>query len=208
MATGGQLAAAVLDILQEPSLTEQDALVLLQSGADTVSSMVLLPGLEAEAVVQAVPQCGRVPMPADYHRNLFRAEGGSGRRIDVWNGRDQLMHYVSKNGSSVRGVCATGRHLLYLPIPTSPESLTIYYHRQPDKIDVDSSVGFLPAGFVQLLVHFACWQGFAKIEQGLEGNKIDTEHHKAEFLSQVELLRLHVREGVSLPPPPLARCAW
>lgn len=208
MTTGAQLADEVLRLLQEPSVTEQDALGLLSRGAEAVSGTVLLPELEAEAVVQTVPGYGRALLPPDYQRNLFMATDSQGRGLVIWNGRDQLMRYTSSAGVSVCAVCATPPHLLYLPVLSGPEDLTIHYHRRPDAIASDSEVSFLPADFARLLVHFACWQGFAMIEQGLEGQKIDTNYHKAEFMGGVESLRLYLREGVSMPAPPQARCVW
>lgn len=205
--TGGALIDEVLRILQEPSVTRTDALAWLQRGANDVSARVLLPALETRGEVTAMPDEVSVSLPADYQRGLFRATDKSGWPKLVLNGNDRLRYAYSPNGRRVRGVVAAPPLLQYAPSPTEPETLVLYYYKQPLVLE-DAEVDFLPADYTRLLVHFAAWTGFAMIEQGLEGQKPDTQYHKQEYYEGLESLRLYVREGESLPAPPLARCTW
>lgn len=205
--TGGALIDEVLRILQEPSVTRADALAWLQRGANDISARVLLPALEARGEVTAMPDSVSVPLPADYQRGLFRATDLQGWPKLVLNGNDRLRHAYSPNGLKVRGVVAAPPLLQYAPSPTEPERIVLYYYKRP-MVDEDAEVDFLPADYSRLLVHFAAWQGFSLIEQGLEAQKPDTQYHKQEYTEGLELLRLYVREGESLPVPPLARCIW
>lgn len=205
--TGGALIDEVLRILQEPSVTRDDALAWLQRGADDVSSRVLLPALEARGEVTAMPDEVSVPLPADYQRGLFRATDQKGWPKLVLNGNDRLRHAYGASGRRVRGVVAAPPLLQYAPSPKEPETLVLYYYRKPLVFE-DDEVDFLPADYTKLLVHFAAWTGFSLIEQGLEGKKQDTLYYKQEYYEGVEALRLYVREGESLPAPPLSRCTW
>lgn len=92
-----------------------------------------------------------------------------------------LESLISLNGNleddgSVEAVALEGSTLWYYPIPTAAETLTIVYYRNPELLSSDSDVPTAIPEFLhrQILVNGACSLCFSMIEDGIDGDKINT----------------------------------
>lgn len=175
---------------------------------------ILLPALDTEATVTAVASASSVNLPANYQRNLYSCQRVSdGQFVHVANSRKSIIDgfggvYPTYTGS-VDVVTAVRPTLIYAPKPVADEALTIRYYRIPSAITLSTDLlSLIPDGFDDLPFHFLCWKAFERIEQGLEGAKVDTNHHMSIYLGMQDQLELHLREGVSLPDPPIVRMQW
>lgn len=210
MATGSELAEQVLDIVQDPSFDEDMVLVQFNKAAAQISAQVLLPFLEATAIVIADPAKTAVSLPSNFQRNLFKCDDDTGyNAIKVLNSKAQMMSELGRRffiqETLVKTVAVVQPDLLFAPTPVTLTNLHLSYHRKPDTITADDQVLFLPDGYEEMLVNFACWKLYSKIEQGLEGAKIDTNYHQGLYAERLEALRITYKQGVSMPDPPVSK---
>jgi len=207
MSTGSELADIVLDIIQDPSYTSDDAIALFNQCAVQMAGRVLFPSLEISDVVTAKVGEVSVSLPDDFQRNLFSCTDElSYGKIEILNSKALMERRgIPDTGTNIKAVVAAKPLLLFAPSPLKDIDLTLGYHRKPDEINADDEVTFLPDGFGDLLVNFACWKLYAKIEQGLEGAKTDTNYYRGLFNEQFEELRISLKEGVSMPAPPISK---
>ena len=207
MATGSEIAEQVLDIVQDPSFDEDTVIARLNECAGSISRRFVLPSLDTEASVVTVEGADSVSLPVTFQRNLYHCRDAAGRSIDVANSKAQLFidHEPGKPGVKVRAVAAVGRLLVYVPTPVVAETLTINFQRRPTVITAGAQIDLLPDGFDDLFVNYALWKLYEKLEQGWEGAKVDTNHYMAIYFGLRDELAIALKEGVSLPPPPIAR---
>ena len=175
---------------------------------------ILLPALDTEATVTAVASASSINLPVNYQRNLYSCQRVSdGKFVSVANSRKSIIDkyggvYPTYPGPVV-SVAAVKPTLIYAPKPVADEDLTIRYYRIPSAITLLTDLlSLIPDGFDELPFHYLCWKAFERIEQGLEGAKVDTNYHMSIYLGMQDQLELHLREGVSLPDPPIVRMQW
>lgn len=208
MLKASQIADKVLDIVQDPSFDISTVLAELDAFAAHITSRVLFPALEAEANVVTVTTAANVNLPGNFQRNLFHCRNATGQPVTILTSKVQLAlrcgNDLAQTGTRTLGVAPAAPLLWYAPIPTAAETLTLSYHRKPDVITPASTLSFLPDGFDDLAINWACWKLYAKIEQGTEGNKTDTSYYSNLYLGMLEELRLSIPQGVSMPSPPIS----
>lgn len=211
MATGEEVAEYVLDVVQNDSFDEDSVLLLLNKCIKMISKKLVLPSLDTDGTVTATSTGSFVALPENFQRNLYHCSDGTPRNvIEVCSSSDQLSRYydhlLSDTGTFVNGVAAVRPLLYYAPRPVEDTVLTLRYQCVPGTITALSEIDtILPDGFSDLFEFYALWRLYEKVEQGLEGQKVDTNHYRNLFLGMFDELALSLKEGVSLPPPPIAR---
>lgn len=206
------IADTILDVVQEPDFDEDTVVGLLNECAMVISRRLVLPALDAENTVTAVNSASSVALPTDFQRNLyFCKDETSYNEILICNSKDQLARYFDPNLSNsatlIRGVAAVGRFLYYAPMPIDDTVLTLRYQKMPAAITLLTELDeyLLPYGFQDLWENYVKWKMYAQIEQGMEGRKVDTSYYMSLFIGILDELSLTLRkEGVSMPPPPVA----
>jgi len=121
--------------------------------------------------------CPSVSLPSDYHRGLHgRAIAGSvyskdrDEHVKVYESFTRfLLDYDDLNHTgSVEGVCAHGGKIWYQYVPTSPDTLTLYYYRVPDdSADNSSYPDGMPAQADEAIIYH-CLQKIAESRQNWE----------------------------------------
>lgn len=210
-----ELIEAVVDIIQDDSIEGEEILSYLNLGQLAIANRVLLPGLaDGHATLSTVLDDFMVSLPTDYHRGLFLAQSDDSIPTVVKTMGDIVtvtgMPLSKDTGSAVNIVAAQARKFVYQPVPEAGAEVEIFYHRKP--IPMTESNKSFPDGLSadssgnddadQALIYYACWRSFAKIEQGLEGAKVDTKYYLGLFEETLEIIDLHsTREGKSYPKP-------
>ena len=206
MATGLELAEIVLGIVQDDSYDENDALYQFNQCAAFISGQYVLPSLDHQGTVTTSTETWSVSAPATFQRNLYEALDSAGRPIGILDSRKQMLAYcdgkITTTGGRIERLAVVGNSILYWPINTTAEELTLFYQRRPTAITLAGEVDLLPGAFSdndQVFINFACWKLYEKIEQGLEGQKVDTNHHLATFTGLLGNLGLYLNKesGVS-----------
>ena len=180
------LLAEVDRIIQDDSYTEAIQLSFLNQAMQDVAGLVLLPDLETSSAVTTSTTLSYVAMPSDYQRNLFDCYNSTRSWHVEIKGSFRLLTRMFQQldqAGSIQGVAVRGTNLHYQRIPSTAESLTLYYYRPP----VDMASGATePDGIPQhlarpLLVHGACKGIYGEIEEDIKGNKVNTLYHETEY---------------------------
>ena len=206
MATGEQLIDRVVKTVDDPSLDTGEILELLGEGLLAIASVVLLPALEETDPVDTIIDANTVSLPATFHRGLFDCqEQDTSNPVRVLNSKRQLLAKYARldQEGMVRHVCRSGDNLIYQPMPTEVRTLTLSFYRLPDTLIESSSPNCLPVRYQKALFHYACYNLFDDIEDGMEGAKINTLRHQGHFDELVREIELFFRDSQSRPAPPV-----
>lgn len=213
MSTAIDLIEEVQDVIQDDAYDEDMILALINKAMGIISSKVLLPGLETTGTVSTTADVNTVPLPADYHRELFEVHNANTERnVLLFSTTASLYRRcpraVKGESGDVMAIAMLGNNLLVHFIPTSAQDLTLWYYRKPAPLvaDTDEPDG-LPLQFHDMLTNYAAWKLFDKIEDGIEGKKVNTDHYMTLFIDALENgLPCYVEDlGVSRREPPVVR---
>lgn len=211
MATGLELAEIVLGIVLDDSYDEDDVLYQFNQCAPLVAGQYVLPSLDYQGTVTTSTETWTVSAPVTFQRNLYEALDSAGRPIGILDNRKQMLAYcngkITATAGRIERVAVVGSSLLYWPINETAEELTLFYQRKPTAITLAGEVDLLPGAFQDsdtIFTSFACWKIFEQIEQGMEGAKVDTNHHMAIFTGLLDSLGLYLNKesGVSFAGSP------
>jgi hypothetical protein len=213
MATVAEMIEEVTDIVQDASFTDAAILALLNKGLTYIASRQLLPDLEMAETVTTVIDANMVPLPDDFMRNLHHAQSvdPAGYPIKVYLNpvfllRDYGAISISDPETWVTAVAQRGRDLLYARRPPVAQAIEIRYHRHPDALTwEEESPDCLPLFAHETLVHWVCYKIFNSIEDGIDGQKINTQHYMQLVQAGMVELENHLKHGISLPPAAVVR---
>ncbi len=157
-----------------------------------------------------------VSMPADFHHNLYRVVNLSfNRPVSIRTNIDVLEDLYE--GITTRGViedvAVVGTELFFKPgliSATTPQDLKLFYYKKPDELiegDMALAPGWLPEQFHRgMVVNYVLKELFALIEDGIEGQKVNTEYYQGEYAKAFTKLRYHTRHN-SKERPKIRRTA-
>lgn len=173
--------------IQDDSYTAAEIIDLFNQCLAELAGEFLLPNLEAYAIVNTRTGQSYTELPADYHRNIRDCYSNAlKRRIRIFGSKSQLERNFSYRDLTGRvyAVAPKGRYLHYQHTPQSPEALEINYWRFPDRISSHSQrPDALPPHLCEpLLVAYAVKELFAEIEDGIEGNQVNTQRWENRWL--------------------------
>ncbi len=178
---------------------EEDFLRLLNDGLLFLAQTYRLPALQATDTVDTEADINYVEMPVDYFSNLYHVYNDTMKCPVRLCYTRQTLHRMFVNDFQAQGkveaVCCEGRILHYRRVPKDPETLTLEYYTVPDILeDSEASVpDCIPEGLhSQLLLNFVLWKVFDSIEDGVEGQKINTQYYQQEFAGGIALLQVAI----------------
>lgn len=189
--------SAITKTLRMPSITSVDITSYINQCYDYVSSQVLLTQLESSGVINTIPGDLSVPIPAEwnYHRDLFSCEVADNGPITILNSREHLRR-IYPDFDTVRQVgpiqyaVISGAAILYYPVPAEVAELVCFFYKKPETLEVpivgyscgcelpgDILVGLQP----KIIESYVCWQIWARVEDGIEGRKVNTTYYLGQF---------------------------
>ena len=155
-----------------------------------------LPDLFSTADVTTSLSESYISMPATYQRNMQFAVNATNQELDIYNSMIQFTkNYPTTAGAgAVNALIQQGDNLHYRNRPAAAETLTLSFYRLPVDMAADSDTpDGIPAQLqVPLLVNFACWELFKRIENGLEGPLVNTDRYHALFLEALRALETFI----------------
>jgi hypothetical protein len=216
-----ELTQEVADIIQDSSYTGETILSYLNRGQVAVAGSLLLPGLaDGHSTVTTAVDGYSVALPADFHRELYHAQV-DGRPVKVYRNMGMIIHDLEKitaQAGQLEAVCPNAGNLLYQKVPSIAKDVELFYYRLPiDMTDEDENsrpdglsmqAGVALEHFDFALVHYAAAFIFDRIEDGIEGQKVNTLSHRDQYALRLSEMALHVREGRPHAPPPVAGVNW
>jgi hypothetical protein len=179
------LAQVVLHKVQDASYSYDDVLKIFNKCLLRLSGKYLFPKLEIIRDIET-DLSGSIPVPADYQKNLRYAHSIThNHRVRVFGSVIQLNRHFSHLDQTgiVRGLAIRNRRIYYQRIPSSAETIRINYYAYPERMEKRyHKPNFLPVHLVEpLLFNFACAEIYSEIEDGIDGQKINTAYYKAEY---------------------------
>lgn len=207
MTTMADLAQEITDIIQDDEVTA-NVIDVINAGIKDAAGRVLIPELEVVADLATTAAVNFVALPNDFQRHLGRwaYNTGTNLRIAVYPSVVQLFRQVSKLdlAGNVFGIARQGRNLFYQRVPAVAQTLKIQYFKMPDTYTSDEEPDCLPAHLhSDLLVNYACWKYWTKLEDGEDGKKPNTAMHKALYDEAAAALQAFIGPYSDLPTEPV-----
>lgn len=188
---------AIIQTLRMPSISSAEITSYINQCYDYISSQVLLTQLESSGVVDTVPGSLSVPIPStwNYHRNLFSCEVANNGPITLLNSREHLRRIYSDfdtvlQTGPIQYVVISGASILYYPVPAEAVELVCFFYQKPESLEVPIS-GYscgedLPGAILlglqpKVIESYVCWQIWARVEDGIEGRKVNTAYYLGQF---------------------------
>lgn len=192
--TFAELVADVQNIIQDSSYSETTIKSLLNRALLVVASGIILPGkyqlspplpdLYSVGTIDTTVGSAICDLPSDFNRDLVQVLNSGYDVIPIVPSfRKFLMSYPEQTAGSVFIVARNGSTLLYRDIPSAAETLTVHYYKTPDTMTLttDEPEGVPVILHRPLLVGYTCAQIFNEIEDGIEGQKINTASWNTQF---------------------------
>ena len=189
-----ELIADVQKVIQDDDWTSDAIEGLLNLAQAIVATGVILPGkyqlspplpdLYTTGTVDTVVDATMCNLPGDFSRDLVQVVNSSSEEIPIAPSlRKFLRDYPQKDAGSVRTVARHGNKLLYRDQPSEAETLTVHYYRAPtDMTDDDDEPDGIPLQVHRsLLVGHVCSKIFSQIEDGIEGQMVNTARWERVF---------------------------
>ncbi len=205
-----ELIEEVANIVTEPSYDDDEDVFLryLNQAMNAIAGQLLLPALaDGYGTVTTVTDGFTIDLPEDYHKGLFLAQC-DGVPVEVFRDLKSIATFFgglkSSESGDVAGVVTSARRFIYQRVPTEATDIEIFYYRRP--VPMEEGSDSYPDGLFTsvvgnddldwALIHHACWKIFSKIEQGIDGAKVDTMYHQGLFKERLDDLKDHcIREG-------------
>ena len=137
-----------------------------------------------------------VDMPVNFQRDLQLAVSYTGSEIDIAHSFIEFAEtypLLNKSGR-ISEVVEHGKKLYYQGIPTVAETVTLHYYRKPVAMVLDADVpdGIPDHLHISLLVNFAAWKAYERLEENLEGQTPNTDKYKRFFMEVMRILELSI----------------
>lgn len=181
-----------------------------------IADTLLLPDLkDGFATVSTVLNVYTAALPVDYHKNIHLAFSG-GKPLNTHKSLSDLMvvnSELSTDAGDLTGVTTFSGNLIYQAVPSTVTAIEIFYYKLPT--DMTEEATSFPSGlagnddFDWALIHGVCSLAFDRIEDGVEGQKVNTDSHKNKMAERIALMkRFCIQEGELYPYRPDAGIGW
>jgi len=188
---------SIIQTLRMPSVTSVEITGYINRCYDYVSSQVLLTQLESSGVVNTLPGSLSVPIPTEwnYHRDLFSCEVTNNGPITILNSREHLRRIYPdfdtvRQVGSIQFVAISGTSIVYYPTPAEAVELVCFFYKKPEPLEAPI-IGYtcgnelpevIPVGLQPKIIEsYVCWQIWARVEDGIEGRKVNTAYYLEQF---------------------------
>ena len=185
--TLNELVQKVQTAIQDPSFSEAQITGYINRGLFEVAGAVQLPELYKFESITTDVDNPFTALPSDFMRDVvFIHSQKNGGRLTVEVSHIKFLKLypgLDRTGGGIARASVKGSMLFYQPVPSTPDTLTVHYHRKPDMLAEGSDEpDCLPAHLQEaLLVSFAAWKIFSLIEDGIEGPKVNTDRYDRDF---------------------------
>lgn len=196
--TFAEIYDAVQDKIDDTSYTQADVMKIANKGRLWIASQVLLPALQTDGTVTTVADTAYVALPTDYMRNLTQCYSTTNERwIKVWEDLRLFLRCFTKLDQTgyVIGVSIRGDYLHYQYVPDDDdydlETLKLWYYKHPTPFTVvgDKPTELHAALAEDLVAEWCIKEIFDEIEDGLEGQKVNTIYHTGKFNQHFSALK-------------------
>lgn len=211
-----QLVLEVVDIIQEPSYSTDDVLLLLNQAQINIANKIRLPDLSnGFNQVSTVLDTNRTPLPDDFCRGLYMAQV-DGEHVNISHelGTFALVtEKVSLEVGDITDITTLSTELIYQKVPLTITTIDLWYYRNP--VPMQESTLSFPDGIKNnddydwALIHSACNRVFDRIEDESEGPKKNTLSHKSDYGERLNAVDVFAtQKGKIYPMRPSILTPW
>ncbi|WP_289020402.1 hypothetical protein [Desulfobacter postgatei] len=143
-----------------------------------------LPDLYATDTVTATISSSKVALPENFQRNCFLVLNSDGEEIKLMSGFNAFQRtYPKQVSGGIYRCCVNGSYLHYRDLADA--TLTVHYYKSPTDLSVSApTLTCIPAHLHRkLIVSHVCKSIFDEIEDGIEGQKVNTNHYEGVYLA-------------------------
>lgn len=217
----GLLLKQIEEGIQDPSFDrEKDILPLINEFVTEMSQLFRLPALQAQSQVTVFPgmDSSMIDLPKDYGQSLFQVFNRAARReVSVRANTKALerLYDGMPDGGFVRDVAVAGNRMAFRPIPAQTmvqQNLDLHYYRKPvlieDVSDEEAELDGIPEHLAQVAVDFVLWRLFALVEDGIQGQPVNTNRYAKEY--QIGLLKFqeYCKNSPKAAPVVARKAVW
>lgn len=207
MATLLELITEVQENVQDESFTQARITQIINRAIREIAGSSLLsaplPYLETTSTVTTSTTLPYVAMPATYQRDLtYCYSAAQTDEVIILASLEHLraMYPSMDYTGMVRHVAISASRLYYQHIPGTADTLTLHYYQFPTVLSVmtgstaDTCVpNCIPAHLHEkLIVSRTSEIIFSKIEDGIDGSKVNTSYHHKEYLEGMQDLNIWI----------------
>jgi len=175
--------------IQDPSFTaEDDILPLINEALELAADEFPHAGLASPAVIDVTAgDAGMVFLPDDYHHDLYRVRNTTfNQPVSIRSNLNVLekLYDGFESSGPIADVAVEGTELYFKPTPVEEtQQLTILYYKKPVDLEADDDTpGWLPSRFHQgIIVDYALKELWALIEDGIDGQKVNTAFYESRY---------------------------
>jgi hypothetical protein len=210
MATLEELRNEIKVPLDDASISNEAIDSAINACLRLVARKLLFPALETSGVFTTDPLKTVVKIPVNwtYSRNLFAAAVPDEEKIKVLASVGELAqrypdYDTALVNSPIEYIVIHGNDIIYYPSPLIATDVTCKYYSTPTPLVKDSDEPtFIPEEMqIDLIVNYVLWKVWARIEDGIEGFKVNTSYHKKEFQEFFDDLDDSIDNGQSRQEP-------
>lgn len=191
-------------------------LSFLNQAQRDIAAKLYLPDLnDGFGLVDTVVDEYRVSLPSTYHRGLYLAQL-DGVPLDIYEDIKSMSlstEGITTEVGDVSGVAINNSFLVYQNVPEIITSLELFFYRKP--VDMRDLTTSFPDGAVnnddydEALINLCCRKIYSRIEDGMEGQKLNTINHNDLFRQAMGSLDIYARRvGGSFPKRPALNIPW
>lgn len=179
-----QLRTEIENIIQDVSFSETDINEYIDQSIAYTGANADIPELKRISTVSTIPDQAYASLSGltgGFSGKLRRVKNADGDAIEIFSDLALLMdeYTTMDEEGEVEAVALEGSTLWYQDIPAEAETLTCLYYRNPAVLSSDSES---PSDFPthlhrQLFVHGCAYLIYDQIEDGIEGEKVNTKAH-------------------------------
>ncbi len=189
----GDMVTEVDNIVDESGFSTADITVYINQAVQYAAAQVDLPDLKklvTGTTVLAQPYCSLESVDGGFGGRVSRA---SDPNIAIYPNLDLLMdEYVTyayqdlTQAGDVEAIALEGNNLWYQYVPAEEANIILLVYQNPATLEANADI---PSAFPahlhrQLFVHGAAYMMFDQIEDGLEGQKVNTNAHFMQSFSE------------------------
>jgi hypothetical protein len=207
----GQIISEIEDAVQDETYLSGTIQTMINEAVLTIATGDMIPGkyqlspplpnLYTAGDVLTVVDTGYLSLPTDYNRNVVMVVDSNGDVIPSEESFKKFMTtYADQESGNVFKYAINGDKLHYRGIPTASTTLTVHYYTDPDTLsDSTDTPSCIPSPLHRkLIVGYVCRELFNRIEDGIDGQKINTGYYANEYASG--LVDLETAIGVDESP--------
>lgn len=192
----GEIREGVQGIIPSSGMPDEDINLYINEAFAYVAGEVTIPELKGIATVSTVALQSYADLSAltgGFSGNLRRVKRGT-TDLTVYATLDLMFDNYDDItiAGDVEAVALEGNFLWYAFIPAVPQVLTVLYYKKPTLLVDDTDIpSLLPSHLHRkLLVNGAAWMIWDNHEDGVDGEKLNTNNHMGHMNSGITSLRV------------------